>query len=300
MPKPLDERIQSAMGRGARAQTVAELVNEIGAALAEAQAEHNRLDALSTSIDASEAEADAAADGAVKAARRVTRLKAQREQVQARLDELMNSERRKRRLDEYAEIRARRDALAADVRKQWPELVGPLVALLNRIKASDAEIEVFQAQGLPVGCEWLASAEAIARDCPANFLHSGVSGMPRLTSAKLARLDSRSVEELAWPDNSAKIAARIAASEAAQKVVQRQDAERRAEAAKWQRFTIAPPPGATKPVPVECRAGRVGVRKFGEIEMTVEQAEAAQEMGCVVEKLRPGQTLGAIPSVANF
>jgi hypothetical protein len=34
--------------------------------------------------------------------------------------------------------------------------------------------------------------------------------------------------------------------------------------------------------------------------MTVEQAEAAQEMGCVVEKLRPGQTLGAIPSVANF
>lgn len=174
MPQPLENRIQAALGPRARAQTVADLLPEIDAAIAEAEAEN--------------------------AAKRVASLKAQRDQVQARHTELMNTDRRKRMLDEHAQIRDRRDALANDLRVQWPKLVDQMVGLLHRIKASDAEIETFQVRGVPAGCEWLASAEAVARDCPANFRDADMTPIPRFTEITLPRLDGLGMEELAWPD----------------------------------------------------------------------------------------------------
>ena len=64
MSKPLDARIASAMGQGARIATVLALIEEVDAAISETRVEHDRLDALSKSATAAEDEADAAADDA--------------------------------------------------------------------------------------------------------------------------------------------------------------------------------------------------------------------------------------------
>lgn len=191
MAKPLDERIAAAFGATARATTVADLITELDASIADAQAEHDRLDAISKSATTSETEADAAADQVAKLSRRIARLTAKREQLDQHHAALINSERQQRLRKGYDEALARRDKLAVDLRDRWPELVSEIVSLLDRIEASDAEIAVVN-RALPSGAKRLESAEYLARKC---------KGLPsgRFTDIRLLSLDGTGFNEYAWP-----------------------------------------------------------------------------------------------------
>lgn len=191
MAKPLDERIAAAFGPTARAATVADLIAELDASIAEAQTEHDRLDAISKSVTTSETEADAAADQVAKLSRRIARLTAKREQLDLHHAALINSERQQRLRKSYDEALARRDELAADLRERWPELVSEIVGLLGRIEANDAEIAMVN-RALPSGAKRLESAEYLARKC---------KGVPtgRFGDIRLRSLDGTGFDEFAWP-----------------------------------------------------------------------------------------------------
>ncbi len=189
MAQPLDRQIAAAMAKDARASTVSDLIAKLEQEIASCSAERDRLDEISKSAMTEEAEADSAADQVVKLDRKLARLGAKRDQLVERHNELLNSERRRRAEEYKAGVIKRRDALAADLERDWPELEAKLIDLFTRIVMSDAECE-------PLG---VTSAEAIARSVPGNFY--GVGPIPRLSKIKIPRFHNPPSNELAWPAN---------------------------------------------------------------------------------------------------
>ncbi|MCK8457034.1 hypothetical protein [Sphingomonas faeni] len=203
MPKPTDERIGAALAQGARLTDVNILIADMQAEIAEATAEAARLDAVSIAVETAEADADDAADEAAKQRRRATRMTAKLELLHARVTELEDSNRRKLAETAYAGAMQRRDDLAADIRKQWPELTASMIALFTRIQESDAECRKL---GSCYGKPALISAEAVARGCSNIFVvpvgGCGGQHVPRLTDTRLTCLeasDSFAVTYGIWP-----------------------------------------------------------------------------------------------------
>lgn len=196
MAKPLDDRIAAAMGHGARTTTVAELIAELGTLLDTTQAEHDRLDTLSKSATASETEADQAADDAAKLARKLVRLRAKQEQLEQRHADLMNSERRKKAVARYEEVRERRDTLAAELRERWPALADEMAGLIRRIRVNDVECE--QVNRDRYDADWLESAEAMARELPGGFHEPGSGQVLRFTEIRLPSLTGRGFDVLSY------------------------------------------------------------------------------------------------------
>ena len=162
MAKPLDDRITAALGKDARAATVADLQRELAALIAKTTAERDRHAATAVSPTIDEATADVAADEVPKLDRKIIRLNAKAGLLATRHQELMESERRRDTLADYAQVKERRDALVADLTEQWPKLTEAMIALLKRIEESDAECA---RRGSVYGQQELTSAEIIARDC---------------------------------------------------------------------------------------------------------------------------------------
>jgi hypothetical protein len=75
---------------------------------------------------------------------------------------------------------AERDALAAEVASVYPALAAQLADIVGRIAANGALIEQVNRRSLPEGARGLASAEAVARGLPGNFVAGGFS-IPQLT-----------------------------------------------------------------------------------------------------------------------
>lgn len=197
MAKPLDARLAAAMGHGARAATVRDLIAEFDTLIENARAEYQRLDAHSKSVATPESEADEAADEAAKLSRKLVRLEAKQAQLRERHDELMNSERRKRLVAEHEEVKARRDQLVTDIKERWPALTGEIVALLKRIEASDTECAKVNRDS---GLERLFSAEAIARECSPIFAASVHGQVTRLASMQIPSLTGSGFQAFIWPD----------------------------------------------------------------------------------------------------
>lgn len=202
MPKPTDARIAAALAQGARVADVVALITDIQADIAAANAEADRLEALSIAVTTPEPEAEAAADAAAPLRRRATRMAAKVEQLVARVAELEASNRRTTFEIAYAAALERREALADDIREQWPDLTAGMVALFERIEASDAEcLKLGGGYGKPP----LASAESIARECRDNFvlpLGSSSQIIPRLTEMKIPALKADSSQAVSygiWP-----------------------------------------------------------------------------------------------------
>lgn len=203
MAKSLDERIAAAMGNGARAATVKELIIELGNALESSEAERAAADARANSPTTTEPEAEAAADESIKLSRRIARLSAKRDALTARLDELLTSERRKTVEAEHEAAREERDLLASDLAEQAPLALGVLVDLLTRLKANDdrcAKVNQQRAFGLPQ----LDSAENIARGRTGLGYHPTMMGLaiPSLKDLHIPRFHSRdwdAIGSLAWP-----------------------------------------------------------------------------------------------------
>lgn len=285
MPQPLDARIASAMGDGARLATVNELVAEVAAAIADAQAEHDKLDVLSKDAAVAEEAAEQAADDAAKLARRIVRLGAKKEQLTRRAGELENSERRKRAEAEYAQALAARDQLVTDLKEHWPRIAGEIVTLLDRLEASDAECD--RSNRVLYGREWLLSAEAVARACPGNF-----PGIIRLKDMKVPAL---SANTLAWP----KPVIRFDHGEAHRQQRIQYERERADEAARWSRFFVEPPKGNQDVIPLKVRGGTTTVRRDQVVlVLSVEGVAEARAKGCTVTPAKDNESIGSPAAVA--
>jgi len=194
MPKPTDERIAAALAQGARITDIAALISDVEMEITLAGSNAARLEALSLAPETAEDDADEAADRGIKERRRVARLQAKVETLRARIKEIEESNRSRARREARDAALERRDKLAVDIKARWPEITGEMVALFERIEASDAECEK----------HGIDSAEAIARDCHPNFILPGLHQyIPRLGSLKtLFGLDASTSQAITygiWP-----------------------------------------------------------------------------------------------------
>ncbi|GGC23053.1 hypothetical protein GCM10011371_08440 [Novosphingobium marinum] len=189
MAKSIGERVNSALTEPrTRAADIEALIPEV-------TAERDRLAALAeqASGDAvnfglGESDRDEASAKADKARREAEMLCRAIDQLGDRLGEKLASETRKTKERERADVIAERDALAARLRSEWPEIEAKIVELLTAVRAND---ERMRAAGV-----YEASAEAEARGCDGMF-RVGVSSVRRLTEMKLPSFDR--LAELAWP-----------------------------------------------------------------------------------------------------
>lgn len=194
MPKPTDERIAAALAQGARIADIAALIADVELEISLAGSNAARLEALSLAPETVEADADEAADAGIKERRRVARLQAKVETLRARIKEIEESNRSRARREARDAALERRDKLALELKARWPEITAEMVALFERIEASDAECEK----------HGIDSAEAIARDCHPNFILPGLHQyIPRLGSLKtLFSLDASTSQAITygiWP-----------------------------------------------------------------------------------------------------
>jgi len=177
MAKSLDDRIQAALGDNARAATVAELAEEVAALITTTIDEQQRQHAISVSLEADEATGEAAAAEAARLAARAKRLTAKKAALEARREEILQSDRQRARAEQQAAAKATRDALAEELASEWPALVGQLANMLARLAISDRECAAFR----------LESAEVVARGCTGMYFHPTLTGL-RMSSLKELRL----------------------------------------------------------------------------------------------------------------
>ena len=168
MAKPLDERIKAALGNGARAATVAELIAELTDVIDASEVEQQLQQKISVSLETDEAAGEIASVEAARLAAKTLRLAAKREALEARHQELLSSERRKRLEQQHAGVKVIRDELAAEISARWPDLIAEVVDLLSRLQANDDECAAINRQRA-YGLEQLVSAEIIARGCGPSF-----------------------------------------------------------------------------------------------------------------------------------
>lgn len=203
MAKSLDDRISAAMGNGARAATVQELIDELDTVISNDRDDRDVAQKRSISATVSEEVAEAAADDVARLDRRIIRMTGKREALATRLEELLTSERRRALEAEHTEARDERDKLAAELAEWWPQMQGAMIELLARLDASDkrcAQVNQRRAFGLPE----LASAEIEARGCTGMYFHPQLLGL-NMASIKEIKFPHFHASEwgadgaLAWP-----------------------------------------------------------------------------------------------------
>lgn len=219
---------------------------------------------------------------------------AKQDQLRARHDDLINSERQKRLRDEYAEVAARRDALVADLREHWPMAAATLVELIARVQASDEEIARINA---PSGCDRLESAEVIARECPGNF-YASATPITRFAKAKIPALIVQGSDHMAWPRPNGE----PLWMEADRRTLIAAKAHQIAESERWQDYIVTAPTDQERELfRYQTRRGPQSLRRGGQAigKMTEEFVQSARKAGLNVSRAKPGATVG-LPSAAAF
>ena len=172
MAQPLETRIASALRPSSRLKDVENVIGEVEAeierfTLAEKAEATKSVDPRVTTEQA-RASRNTAADHLHDARRMTATFELLRERRQAILDD----EEYAKRAQNYADAKARRDALADRISTRYPALVAELYQMVEAIDQSDAECKRVNADR-PRGAEYLASAEGIARGCGDNFSDRG-------------------------------------------------------------------------------------------------------------------------------
>ena len=176
----LDERIADAFTKATTSADVAGLIEEAQSAAVSSgeAAETARTRALDPVLSA--ADVAAARREMEDAAFRRDRMGEAVRRLGDRLREVRRQEDQARRRVAYEAALAERDALAKELVEVYPRLAEQLAEIVGRIAANDAVIERVNRKSLPDGAGGLASAEAVARGVPGNFLECGAD-VPRLT-----------------------------------------------------------------------------------------------------------------------
>jgi hypothetical protein len=183
---PLDDRIADALAGTTSSDTLAALTAEACEASERAANSYSaaRMRALDPATprarvtEARQAMADAEFDA--------ERLKAALLALEAAHARALEREARARDKATYDEVKAERDVLADDLRRECPALITRLVDLLSRIEANDRRVKSVGERGGPR----LDSAEVVARGGREAFARGTPQGLsttiiPKLTDAKL-------------------------------------------------------------------------------------------------------------------
>lgn len=187
MKANLEERIADAITDNLSSGALAALLAEVDDA--DAAARKTREAASQAALDpATRPAAVAAARKAMEDAEFSSR---RLEIAKTKLAELQSEAAARERSDanavEYAATVAERDQLAADLRKEYPELAARIVGLIERIEANDARIiAANQTRSGP----WVRSAEAVARNAPPNWEARADGALLKLSSIRLPRFES--------------------------------------------------------------------------------------------------------------
>ena len=275
----LDDRIRAALAPDARLEDCRNVLADAEAAKAatdqaKAEAEERRVDPDVTVDQAAEAQLDLeeATLQILRLSRAIDKL---RELIKAKERRALEDGRRRA----YDAAKRRRDQLAADLAERGPALLAELVELIKRIAASDAELELAN-QGRKGG-EWLASAEAVARDCNPHFWNRN-SKLPRLLDMRIPAFDATG--ETIWPDEAgdrARLAERQRLSIRTARRQVRQHAEQ--EAARWGWFDLAPPRGQDVMITVNGRHRETGLyRERRTVELDAAEADRLRGLGVAV------------------
>ena len=171
---------------------ITELIGETQAASASSgeAAEQSRARALDPAI--SMAEVAKARRLTEDAAFRRDRLHEALRRLEERLREVKHEEEQHRRQVQYDEVVSRRDALAEELRRDYPTIAARLAELVARVDKNDGEIDWVNNRALPSGVPRLASAELIARGLP-GFLDGTADIPPHYEAGSPAELHILSV-----------------------------------------------------------------------------------------------------------
>jgi hypothetical protein len=194
----LDDRIAAAFRDGAQSLAVEQLIREAEAEAAASTeaAEQARARALDPALAPAEVAEQRRAMEDV--AFRRDRLTVAAARLAERLQELRAAEVDERRRVVYEAAAATRDALAEELRREYPILAEKLVDLVRRLDASDRQIERINTRALPSGAQRLGSAELAARDLR-SFV-DGTANVPRIArEVRLPAFEFSRRSPYAWP-----------------------------------------------------------------------------------------------------
>lgn len=163
MSAELERRITASLGADIPASDLASLVEETeeAIALADETAAAERERAFDPALTPDPRQAHAAMEDATFAANRLRTLLPR---LERRYDDLAAMERLQRWRGDYETLKAKRDALAAELRETYPRIVAQIVDLFTRIATNDAELSRLH-QRRPAGAPThLRNAELEARN----------------------------------------------------------------------------------------------------------------------------------------
>ena len=197
----LDERIAQAFTDGVTSTAITELIRETQAASASSgeAAEQSRARALDPAI--SMAEVTKARRLMEDAAFRRDRLQEALRKLGERLREVKEQEEQHRRQVHYDDILSRRDALADELRREYPAIAARLADLVARVEQNDREVERVNNRALPSGASGIRYAELVARGLP-GFM-DGTANIPRLTKQlRVPSFTYSGSDRFVWPPES--------------------------------------------------------------------------------------------------
>lgn len=194
----IEGRIAAAFDNSAKANDVAQLMDDVEEALVSANllSDRARDRAFDPTLAATEVvtarrEMDDAAFHANRMEAAITALK-------TRVRGLREQEEQARRRERYEKLRAQRDQLAEELKKIYPTIADQLPPLLSRINANNREIEHMNTTALPKGEERLLEVELVARGLESyeQLYHN----IPRITkNARLPAFKCNPSNPYAWP-----------------------------------------------------------------------------------------------------
>lgn len=194
----LDDRIAAAFADGVRSEHVAQLIVEAEAAAtsAIAAAESARMRALDPTHSALEvSEARRETD---EATFRRDRMQEAVRRLGERLREVKQQEVQHRRQIAYDRAKADRDRLAEELARVYPRAVAQLTELLQRVEASNREIESINARDLPSGSQALLVAELVARGM-SGFVRNNTETPSITRDLRLPVFRYEGFEKYVWP-----------------------------------------------------------------------------------------------------
>jgi hypothetical protein len=112
--------------------------------------------------------------------------------------ELRAQEEDQRRWLAYEKAKEDRNKIAAELKEVYPKVAAKLANLAARIVENDREIEIINSRARPVGAEWLAGAERIARGLKG--FNDGTADVPRITrDLRLPGFEYNRHDPYMWP-----------------------------------------------------------------------------------------------------
>lgn len=164
MAQPLETRITAALRSSSRIKDVETTIADVGAEIGATQTKYDLEAARSIDPSLTTPQAREARNNAADLEHDIRRLNASLELLGKRRQAILDDESYAKRLASYEAAKKKRDDLAQHIRSRYPGIAMELLAMAQRIAASEAECEMVN-RDRPRNAPALESAEFLAREC---------------------------------------------------------------------------------------------------------------------------------------